>query len=312
MATPIDVLKAGLANYFKSEEHSDCTIICGPYHFKVHKLAIGVHSEYFRTVMKADTFQEGKTGTIELKAIDPDSDDPEDACDDPEIVELMVSYFHYLDYLHEENAAVAPAVIEVPDSPAPPKKRARKSAPAKKTRASTSAPTQNPLPSSPEIHLIEHAKVFAMAVKYHIAALQNLATHKFQAEVAEHCVHEDLAHAIHVIYTSTADEISQLREVVVEALDAHRDQLLEKPEIATLLRSVTGLACDLLMRSSGKVKPGDSGEVVCYCKNKPRDSYPEQIRCGQCDQKFAGFENPQNLNRDGTYGERMERCPVKE
>ena len=43
--------------HFASEEHSDCTIICGPYHFKVHKLAIGAHSEYFRAAMKADTFQ---------------------------------------------------------------------------------------------------------------------------------------------------------------------------------------------------------------------------------------------------------------
>ena len=44
-------------SHFKSEEYSDCTIICGPYHFKVHKLVIGAHSGYFRTALKADTFQ---------------------------------------------------------------------------------------------------------------------------------------------------------------------------------------------------------------------------------------------------------------
>jgi len=80
--------------------------------------------------------------------------------------------------------------------------------------------------------------------------LRNLAAQKFKAEVAEHWDHEDLAHEIHVIYTSNADEVTQLREVAVEALDAHRGQLLEKPEIATLLRSITGLACDLLLRNS--------------------------------------------------------------
>jgi hypothetical protein len=43
--------------YFASEEHSDCTIICSPYHFKVHELAIGIHPEYFGTAMKADVFK---------------------------------------------------------------------------------------------------------------------------------------------------------------------------------------------------------------------------------------------------------------
>jgi hypothetical protein len=161
----------------------------------------------------------------------------------------MVGYFYQMDYLHNDDAVAAPAVIQVPDSPPPPPKKA--TAPAKRGRASTSAPTQPVLPPSPKVHLIEHAKVFAMAVKYHVGALQNLAIQKFKVEVAEHWDHEDLAHAIHVIFTSTADEVTQLREVAVEALDAHRGDLLEKPEIATLLRSITGLACDLLMRDRG-------------------------------------------------------------
>jgi hypothetical protein len=55
---------------------------------------------------------------IELKAIEPGSDDPEDACDGPEIVKLISGYFYCLDYLHDDNAVANPAVIEVPDSPA--------------------------------------------------------------------------------------------------------------------------------------------------------------------------------------------------
>lgn len=281
--------------------------------------------------MKADTFQvrfgsiaryqlgafanirqEGKTGTIELKAIDPDSDEPEDACDDPEIVKLMVGYFYHLDYLYENNAATTPAVIEVPDSPAPPpKKKARKTAPAKRTRASTSAPIEAMPPAGPKVHFIGHAKVFAMAVKYHIAALQNLATQKFKAEVAEHWDHEDLAHAIHVIYTSTAEDVTQLREVAVEALNAHRDQLLEKPGIATLLRSITGLACDLLMRGRGSSTKHDFSkktdvqeDAVCYAKYQHglhQSVYGEECKfchvyfevCSACDgdPAFRGYPN---------------------
>lgn len=99
----------------------------------------------------------------------------------------MIGYFYHLKYLHEDKVAAAPAVIEVTDSPAPPpKKKAKKTATAKKTRASTPVLTDTAPPSGPKVHLIEHAKVFGMAVKYHIAALQNLAAQKFKSEVAEH------------------------------------------------------------------------------------------------------------------------------
>ena len=197
----------------------------------------------------------------------------------------MVGYFYHLDYLRDDNAAAASALIEVEDSPAPPKKKGRKYAPAKKARASMSAPTQAALPPSLNVHLIEHAKVFAMAVKYRIAALQNLAAQKFQAEVIEHWDHEDLAHAIHVIYTSTAEDVTQLREVVVEVLNAHRDQLLLKPEITTLLRSITGLACDLLLLDSssatGRRLPTTTSNQSITCCNFPFGrSYT--LQCASC------------------------------
>ena len=194
--------------YSKSEEHSDCTIICGPYHFKVHKLVIGAHSEYFRTALKANTFQvcpgqrakcrapsrvfanseqEGKTGTIELKTTEADSDNPEDVSDDPEIVKLMVGYFYHLDYLKGTDMTLDGIATEELDGPATKKKKTtRQSAPAKWTRASMLATSQVAQPSGPKVHLIEHAKVFAMDVKYHVDALKDLATQKFKVEVAEH------------------------------------------------------------------------------------------------------------------------------
>ena len=196
----------------------------------------------------------------------------------------MVGYFYHLDYLRDNNAAAASALIEVKDNPVPPKKKGKKSTPVKKARASMSAPTEAALPPSLEVHLIEHAKVFAMAVKYHIAALQNLAAQKFQAEVIEHWNHEDLGHAIHVIYTSTAEDVTQLREVAVKVLNAHRDQLLLKPDITTLLRSITGLACDLLLRDSSSITGRHLAEdrpLLC-CNFNPQHSNMACRSCG-CD-----------------------------
>jgi hypothetical protein len=109
------------------------------------------------------------------------------------------------------------------------------------------------VPSGPKVYLIEHAKVFAMAVKYHVDPLRDLATEKFRTEAEHHWDHEDLAQAIQVIYTSTADEVTQLRVMAVEVLAHHRSELLKKPEIAALLHSITGLAYDLLMRNPDNI-----------------------------------------------------------
>lgn len=186
----------------------------------------------------------------------------------------MVGYFYHLDYLHEDTVAAAPDTFVEP-----PKKRGR---PAKITEASISAP-----PPSPKVHLIEHAKLFSMAVKYHIPALQDLAAQKFKVEVAEHWDHEDLAHAIHVIYTSTAEDVTQLREVAVEVLNAHRDQLLLQPEITTLLRSITGLACDLLLRDTSSItgRHLTEGRLVLCCKNSKflsKHNATYELPCPSC------------------------------
>ena len=161
----------------------------------------------------------------------------------------MVGYFYHLDYLHDNKA-----VIEVHDSP-PPKKKARVSAPVKRTRATNPLPSpeQVAAPTGPKVYLIEHAKVFAMAVKYYVNPLRDLATEKFRVEAEQHWDHEDLAQAIQLIYTSTADDITQLRSMAVEVLAHHRSDLLKKPEIATLLHSINGLAYELLVRNPDKI-----------------------------------------------------------
>lgn len=106
-----------------------------------------------------------------------------------------------------------------------------------------------------------------MSVKYHVDGLCDMAVEKFKAEVADHWNHEDLAHAIHVIYTSTADEVTQLRELAAKVLSEHLDELMEKPEVATLLRSINGLAYDILVRgrsSTQGTRLAGPVRVPCY------------------------------------------------
>lgn len=49
--------------FHDSEEFSDCKIICGSYHFNVHKIILSVQSEYFRAALKRSTFKVRNTFT---------------------------------------------------------------------------------------------------------------------------------------------------------------------------------------------------------------------------------------------------------
>jgi hypothetical protein len=202
----------------------------------------------------------------------------------------MVHYFYHLDYFQD---GVEVPDVTTPEEPAapPPRKKTRTSAASSRAKKvapgppqPSSSPPQPSLPPTPKVHLIEHAKLFAMAVKYHVDALRDLAAQKFKDEVAQHWNHEDFAHAIHLIYTTTVDDVTQLREVAAEALYNHSNELLEKAEITALLRSINGLACDLYMRDRGK------GRVNCNNVEMHGSRHWDYTceECG-CTGKFCGI-----------------------
>ena len=88
-------------------------------------------------------WQEGNTGMIRLKATSDDAENADDSCDEPEIVEFMIEYFYHFDYL----------------------------------RAATQARSQA---KAPDAFFVEHARVFAMAIKYQAKGLRQLAAHNFK------------------------------------------------------------------------------------------------------------------------------------
>lgn len=96
--------------------------------------------------------------------------------------------------------------------------------------------------------LTEHAKVYALAEKYHIAGLKSLARTYFQAATSTDWNTADFAAAIHVVYTTTIAEDTGLREIVISALQQHTS-LVDKPEVEATLRELNGLSFDLLKRT---------------------------------------------------------------
>ncbi|KAK0294907.1 hypothetical protein LTS00_006373 [Friedmanniomyces endolithicus] len=273
MEDPMQAFKQGLANTYKTEEFADFTIICGPHTFRVHKVIICLHSEYFRSACRSNRFREGEKGELILKTAQPE-DDEDGTCDDPEAVKHMVQFFYQLDY----DAAPTEADVEnAPDSPSqvsavPPRQLAARH-PFSNRRGRVITPPQqiNKPVNKGDGTMVMHAKVFAAAVKYQVPALQATAASKFTAAIKTNWDHDDFAEAAHTVYTTTPDEVRALRDEVANTIAKH-GALVEKAEVEAVVCAIDGLAYQLLKR---KVQ----GSTI-----KPR----QVAVCGRCGTTFHG------------------------
>ncbi|KAK4890626.1 hypothetical protein LTR27_010665 [Elasticomyces elasticus] len=102
MENPMQTFVQGLQKMQQQEKLVDL--------FKVHKAVICAQSDYFSAACSNSKFEKGQSGDlITLKAIGGEDGDDK-ACDDPEIIKLMVHYFYHFDY------KVASINITTPDA----------------------------------------------------------------------------------------------------------------------------------------------------------------------------------------------------
>lgn len=177
---------------------------------------------------------------IELKALEDDTGAHDDACDDPEIVRLMIEYFYHFDYEHGCTRSCGSNVF----SPV----------------------------ISPE-SMLDHAKVFAIAIKYQVSGLRNLAMAKFAEAVKTGWDHNSFARTIFTVYNSTPDDIRDLRDIVADSIHEHFDVLKAKDEIEIIVSSIGGLAYDLVKRSGtdyrcSKGHIGEEFRQSCVCHTR--------------------------------------------
>ncbi|GAB7362803.1 hypothetical protein MBLNU230_g3106t1 [Neophaeotheca triangularis] len=244
-STQIQTLKEGLARLFTTSTLSDLKIKCGWYEFAAHKAVLCAQSEYFRVCCKEGTFKESETGIVELKAVGEGEEDA--SADEPEMVKGMMRYFYYLDY--EENLIpVTPAPPVQPTSPrADPgtgprrPRRLRAVSPEvgppllpSDTAMTDAPPDSNSTKTPGDSRTILHAKAFAIATKYQVPGMAELAASRFKAAMASGWNKEGVARAIHIVFTSTAEEVGELRDMVVQTLLEHRS-MLEEPEVDAVI-----------------------------------------------------------------------------
>ena len=150
-----------------------------------------------------------------------DGADSSDVCDDPEIVRLMIEYFYLFDYGTQLSDGTSASAVASP-------------------------------PLNVKSYIIEHAKVFAMAVKYQADGLRELAAAKFKTNVTAggYWAHEDFLSAISIVYASTPEDVLDLRQVVEDVLHKHFDTLKVNEDMVAIVRGIEGLTYSLLDRRS--------------------------------------------------------------
>ena len=143
--------------------------------------------------------QEGDAGIIKLKATPKDVEtftEGEDVCVEPEIVKLVVDCSYHFDYFHGteslSNSVANPPPVARTAGSLPTMRKANQ----KLARIRRAPPTDGTQQPSLQTYIIKHAKVFAIAVKYQIDGLRDLAASKCRDAATAHWDYDDFVHSI--------------------------------------------------------------------------------------------------------------------
>lgn len=101
-----------------------------------------------------------------------------------------------------------------------------------------------------ESNLLVHTKVYALAEKYDIPSLKQLAKSKFEMAMACFYDSPDFAEAIEEVYCSTIDSDRGLRDVVLEAFKSH-PQLASTQDVYNVIKETPSLALELFKIERG-------------------------------------------------------------
>jgi hypothetical protein len=235
--------------------------------------------------------QEGRKGFIKLKAIGEGDDDDSAASDDPEAIKLMVDFFYTLDYKAEPLDQLQPSSTEelmnvdselgmpvesafdrtwgssgwANSSPLGSPVIERKSYKMKKKSTNKAVAA----PATANDNVVMHAKVFAVAVKYQIKALQSIAAAKFTDAAGTSWYHTAFAEAARIAYITTPDVVRDLRDVVCNTIHIHVT-LLNKQSIENVLKDIPDLHFEVLRLARG---------LPAVAQRKVID---DGLRCAEC------------------------------
>lgn len=311
-------MTAGMHQMLSTGKYSDLTICCGPEEFKVHRTVVYPRSEFFAAICdggfkvkcphccnicelaELTRQQEAETGRINM-------DD-----DDPAAVKRMLLYLYLQDYEDTEPEPSAswipPLVFSTDDDDKP-------------TMAFGFGPRivdadeeAEALAIASHPRLLANISVYAVADKYDIPALKDLAKSKFSALAWGVWPHKDFSTVIHEVFESTPSSDSGLRDIVTKVCIEHIDVVLNEEQYTTVLQTTPPLTFALLQQVKTKSDEAHAHlsqkTVVMNTLLKERDEATERFKAWDRNVKDA-FERAKKIKScNGCRGREFEFTKV--
>lgn len=110
--------------------------------------------------------------------------------------------------------------------------------------------------------------MFATAEQYGIKALKEVAAYKFEHHMASSSISLlDLAEAIRIVFTTTAEEVNQLRGVLKEFLVEAETRVTDDAEVRSAVEAIPRLPFELFKKIKGIAQAGFE-EHVSVCSSE--------------------------------------------
>lgn len=169
--------------------------------------------------------------------------------DDPDIVDRMIDYLYRLDYDDQPNSA-------------------------------SKKPSDG--------RLVTNSLVYALADKYEIWSLKEVAKTKIAKLINEEWNDDSFLAAVETAWTTTPQSDRGLRELFIPVLREHKTELITKEMYIEAVRSIGDLAVDMMQALSSlteglQVKNGNQVEFWCNnsCCRKNKVTHVNCQHCGQ-------------------------------
>lgn len=141
-------------------------------------------------------------------------------------------------------------------------------------------------PSTSGDNVVVHARVFAAAVKYQVRALREEAAAKFAAAAKVSWDHPSFAKAARITYTTTAEDVRELRDIVGKTIHSHQS-LFDKSSIEKTVRSIDALNWELGRLGRGLPAVAErNAEEDCVCAGC--GGKPFFVECEGCGADYMG------------------------
>ncbi|KAL8778190.1 MAG: hypothetical protein Q9213_007526 [Squamulea squamosa] len=190
----------------------DLTISCGELQWKVHRIVVYSHSDWFRKACQPG-FKEGKTALINLEN------------ENPALIAKLVEYLYGFDY---DDSDSEPNEVDQTDD-----------------KNNNDDDQDQPVPQTCG-KLALHAAMYVTADKYDVSTLKVLALAKFSTALVDRWDKEDLSEVIRFVYENTVSSDRGLRGSLVPILVQHKQKLRTDEAFMKLVETHGEFAVDLI------------------------------------------------------------------